>query len=160
LCQQNDFLFEDLTAEEHLTLICRLRCITDEKEIEEQITERVSDVCLELEHLKKRVKHLSPGARRKLSIAMSLIGEGKLLILDEPTANLDLRSRENIWKMIKNLAKKGDISILVSTQHIEEADFMGTRVCVLKNGKMVECDTPENLKRHFGTGFKVKMLAN
>ena len=91
---------------------------------------------------------------------MSLIGEGKLLILDEPTANLDLRSRENIWKMIKKLAKKGDISILVSTQHIEEADYMGTRVCVLKNGKMVECDTPENLKRHFGTGFKVKMLAN
>ena len=94
-------------------------------------------MCLQNEQIAKRVKNLSPGARRKLSIAMSLIGEGKLLILDEPTSNLDLRSREKIWKMIKNLSIKGDISILISTQHIEEADCIGTRVCILKDGKML-----------------------
>ncbi len=110
--------------------------------------------------MKKRVKFLSPGARRKLSIAMTLIGDGKLLILDEPTSNLDLRSRENIWKLIKKLAQKGDLSILISTQHIEEADYIGSRVCILKHGRILHCDTPENLKRLFGTGFKVKMLAN
>jgi ABC-2 type transport system ATP-binding protein len=70
----------------------------------------------------KRVQIFSPGARRKLSIAMSLIGDGKLLILDEPTSNLDLRSREVIWNLIKNLGRKKDLSILISTQHIEEAD--------------------------------------
>ncbi len=91
---------------------------------------------------------------------MSLIGEGKILILDEPTSNLDLRSRENIWKLIKKLAQKGDLSILISTQHIEEADYIGSRVCILKDGRIGHCDTPENLKRFFGTGFKVKMLAN
>jgi ABC-2 type transport system ATP-binding protein len=65
--------------------------------------------------MSKRVKELSPGIRRKLSIAMSLIGEGKLLILDEPTANLDLNSRQKVWKMLKGLASKGEISILIST---------------------------------------------
>lgn len=97
LCQQNDFLFEEMTGEEHLKLICKLRGITDAETIEDQIDERSHDVSLDSQHMKKRVKFLSPGARRKLSIAMSLIGEGKLLILDEPTSNLDLRSREKIW---------------------------------------------------------------
>ncbi len=91
---------------------------------------------------------------------MSLIGDGKLLILDEPTSNLDLRSREKIWNLIKKLVRNRDLSILISTQHIEEADYIGTRVCILKNGKMHQCDSPENLKRMFGTGFKVKMIAD
>ena len=160
LCQQNDFLFEELTGEEHLKLICKLRGISEKEAIEDEIKERSQDVNLDQSHMKKRVQILSPGARRKLSIAMSLIGDGKLLILDEPTSNLDLRSREIIWKLIKKLGGKKDLSILISTQHIEEADYIGSRVCILKDGKMLQCDTPENLKRLFGTGFRVKMLAD
>jgi ABC-type multidrug transport system ATPase subunit len=54
--------------------------------------------------ISKQVKYLSPGARRKLSIAMALIGDAKFIILDEPTSNLDLRSREKIWMLIKKIA--------------------------------------------------------
>jgi ABC-type multidrug transport system ATPase subunit len=89
---------------------------------------------------------------------MTLIGDAKFIILDEPTSNLDLRSREKIWKLIKQISRNSDRAILISTQHIEEADYIGNRICILKNGEVAKCDTPENLKRQFGTGFKMKMV--
>ena len=93
---------------------------------------------------------------------MALIGDAKFIILDEPTSNLDLRSREKIWYLIKKIVstKGTERAILISTQHIEEADYIGTRVCILKDGIKVHCDTPENLKRCFGSGFKIKMKTN
>jgi ABC-2 type transport system ATP-binding protein len=63
----------------------------------------------------KYAKFLSPGSRRKLSLSMALIGEAKLIILDEPTANLDLDSREKIWALIKSIVKDNSLSILIST---------------------------------------------
>ena len=108
------------------------------------------------------MKYLSPGARRKLSVSMALIGEAKFIILDEPTSNLDLKSREKIWKLIKQIASDSlyERAILISTQHIEEADYMGDRVCILKDGVKVHCDTPENIKRCYGNGFKIKMVSD
>jgi ATP-binding cassette subfamily A (ABC1) protein 3 len=103
LCQQNDFLFEELTAREHLELICKLRGITLPDSIKKNVEERSIEVNLETD-IDKQVRYLSPGARRKLSIAMALIGEAKFIILDEPTSNLDLRSREKIWYLIKKIA--------------------------------------------------------
>lgn len=91
---------------------------------------------------------------------MALIGDAKFIILDEPTSNLDLRSREKIWILIKKIAKSSERAILISTQHIEEADYIGNRICIIKDGVMAKCDTPENLKRQFGTGFKIKMVSD
>ena len=93
---------------------------------------------------------------------MSLIGEAKLIIMDEPTSNLDLRSREKIWRLLSRLVHNNDSngnsrSILISTQYIEEAEKIGTRVCIIKDGLKIKCDTPENIKRNMGTGFKIKM---
>jgi ABC-type multidrug transport system ATPase subunit len=67
---------------------------------------------------------------------MALIGDAKFIILDEPTSNLDLRSREKIWLLIKKIAssKNSKRCILISTQHIEEADSIGNRVCIIKDG--------------------------
>ena len=73
---------------------------------------------------------------------MALVGEAKLIILDEPTANLDLDSREKIWALIKSIVKDNSLSILISTQHIEEANFIGDKVCILKDGIVAACDTP------------------
>ena len=93
---------------------------------------------------------------------MALIGNAKFIILDEPTSNLDLKSREKIWHLIKKISKVENTqrSILISTQHIEEADYMGDRVCILKNGIKMRCDTPENIKRCYGSGFKIKMISD
>ena len=102
LCQQNDFLFEELTAREHLQLICKLRGIIEKEAMETTVNEKAQEVDVVIE-LDKQVRFLSPGAKRKLSIAMALIGDAKFIILDEPTSNLDLRSREKIWSLIKRI---------------------------------------------------------
>jgi ABC-type multidrug transport system ATPase subunit len=103
LCQQDDFLFDELTASEHLELVCRLRGIQGKESIAEVIAEKAREVDVETE-INKKVKFISPGAKRKLSIAMALIGDAKFIILDEPTSNLDLKSREKIWLLIKKIA--------------------------------------------------------
>jgi ABC-type multidrug transport system ATPase subunit len=119
LCQQNDFLFEELTVHEHLELICKLRGITERDEIEEEIKTKAGEVSLNSD-LYSQVKFISPGTCRKVSIAMSLIGDAKLIIMDEPTSNLDLRSREKIWRLLSRLVHTNDStgnyrSILLST---------------------------------------------
>ena len=75
---------------------------------------------------------------------MALIGKPRLLIFDEPTANLDLKSREKIWALIKSLIKNKDenLSILVSTQHIEEAEKVSSRILLIKDGTAIPPDTP------------------
>ena len=93
---------------------------------------------------------------------MALIGDAKFIILDEPTSNLDLRSREKIWFLIKKIvsSKDQERAILISTQHIEEADYIGSRVCIIRDGMKLNCDTPENIKRCYGSGFKMKMVSD
>ena len=88
-----------------------------------------------------------------MSLAMSLVGDSKLLILDEPTSGLDTDSRQQIWEVIKEIRKTK--SIILSTQHIEEADVLGDRVCVLSRGKKIVHDTAENIKRRFGVGYNL-----
>ncbi len=76
---------------------------------------------------------------------MTLIGEAKLLIFDEPTANLDPLSRDIVWDALLNLKK--NYSILICTQNIEEAEILGDKVCILQDGSMLAFDTPENIKK-------------
>jgi ATP-binding cassette subfamily A (ABC1) protein 3 len=113
LCQQDDFLFDELTANEHLELVCRLRGIKD-SDISQVVLEKAREVDVETE-IHKKVKFISPGAKRKLSIAMALIGDAKFIILDEPTSNLDLKSREKIWLLIRKIAQDKERCILIST---------------------------------------------
>ncbi len=104
-------MFEDLTIDEHIELACALRGITKN----EEINYYANKVQFTSSEKFKLVKFLSPGTQRKLSLAIALIGEAKFIILDEPTANLDLESREKIWTLIKSIGKDPGLSILIST---------------------------------------------
>ena len=84
---------------------------------------------------------------------MALIGQTQTIILDEPTSGLDVESRRQVWNLIKEIKKER--SILMSTQHIEEADFLSDRVCIMSHGKLVALDTPQNIKRRFGVGYNI-----
>lgn len=100
-------------------MICKLRGIVIRKDIEEEINKKIEEVALTQE-MHSQVKFLSQGMCRKLSIAMSLIGDAKIIIMDEPTSNLDLRSREKIWRLLSRLVmssddRKVDRAILIST---------------------------------------------
>jgi ABC-type multidrug transport system ATPase subunit len=94
-------------------------------------------------HLQVQIKTLSQGYKRKLSVLLALIGSPRLLILDEPTSNLDLNSREKVWGTLRQLVQNQElkISILVSTQHIEEAERLSSRIFIIQNGEKAVCDT-------------------
>jgi ABC-2 type transport system ATP-binding protein len=95
---------------------------------------------------KKLVATYSGGMRRRLDLAMSLIGEPRILFLDEPTAGLDPRSRRTMWQMIRDLAA-GGVTIFLTTQYLEEADQLADRIAVLDQGQLVAEGTAEQLKR-------------
>jgi ABC-2 type transport system ATP-binding protein len=105
---------------------------------------------LKLVELDQRADNLlrtySGGMRRRLEIARGLIHYPRVLFLDEPTIGLDPQTREHIWAYIKKLSKEEDISIILTTHYMDEADLLCDRIGIIDFGKIVALDTPENLK--------------
>lgn len=93
---------------------------------------------------RRRAGKLSGGFQRRLSIAMALIGEPKILFLDEPTLGLDVLARSELWDLIRAL--KGKITIVLTTHYMEEAEALSDRVGIMKDGKLLACDTVAAIK--------------
>jgi len=153
LCQQHDVLYDLVSIEEHLLMTMRVRSgvvdiANERKQIKDILTR-----CQLTEHKDKLVKQCSGGMKRKLSLGMALIGETRTIILDEPTSGLDVESREQMWDLIRTL--KESRSIIMSTQHIEEADQLADRVCIMSHGRIINLDTPDEIKRKFGVGYNI-----
>jgi len=153
LCQQFDVLYDDISIEAHLEMAYRIR--TDQPVLAEEVEEirRILQLVMLTEHKHKMVKECSGGMKRKLSLGLALIGATRTIILDEPTSGLDVESRRQVWNLIKKI--KEDRSIIMSTQHIEEADFLSDRVCIMSHGKIIALDTPQNIKKRFGVGYNI-----
>ena len=96
----------------------------------------------------KRAGKLSGGWQRRLSIAMALICEPKILFLDEPTLGLDIIARSELWDMIRSL--KGKMTIVLTTHYMEEAEALSDRIGVMKKGRLLFCGTSEEIKRQTG----------
>jgi ABC-2 type transport system ATP-binding protein len=94
----------------------------------------------------------SGGMRRRLDLAMTLIGDPHIIFLDEPTTGLDPRSRHTMWQIIRDLAA-GGVTIFLTTQYLEEADQLANRIAVLDNGRIVAEGTPDELKRLIPGGY-------
>jgi ABC-2 type transport system ATP-binding protein len=99
-----------------------------------------------IEAAKKPASTYSGGMRRRLDLAMTLVGNSRIIFLDEPTTGLDPRGRRDMWQFIRELAADG-VSIFLTTQYLEEADQLADRIAVLDNGKLVAEGTPDELKR-------------
>lgn len=95
--------------------------------------------------------NLSGGSKRKLSVAIALIGNSRLVVLDEPTAGMDLSARRRLWNMLKKY--KQDRIIILTTHYMDEADILGDRIGIMNEGELVCLGTPLNLKNRFGTGY-------
>ena len=93
----------------------------------------------------------SGGMRRRLDLAMTLVGDPRIIFLDEPTTGLDPRSRHTMWQIIRDLVASG-VTILLTTQYLEEADQLANRIAVLDQGKLVAEGTPDELKRRIPGG--------
>ena len=92
------------------------------------------------------VRTFSGGMRRRLEIARGLVHSPKILFLDEPTTGLDPVSRTNVWEMIRNLRERSDLTILLTTHYMDEADKLCDRIAIVDHGKLAALDTPTKLK--------------
>ena len=107
----------------------------------------------------EKVGNFSRGMKRRLTIAAALIHEPRILFLDEPTTGLDVQSTKLIRTLLKELNENG-VSIFLTTHYIEEADFLCDRVAVIKNGRIIKVDTPEQLKQNISTDHIIEVVFN
>ena len=133
-----------LTGEENLALMGRLHHLraTERRARTTELLERFDLV----EAAHQTPATYSGGMKRRLDLAMTLMGRPRLIFLDEPTTGLDPRSRQTMWQIIRELVREG-VTILLTTQYLEEADHLADRMAVLDHGRIVAEGTPAELKR-------------
>ena len=135
-----------LSVRENLELICGIHGFTKEKR-NEKIGELTRLLGLD-SVISRRAGKLSGGWQRRLSIAMALISEPKILFLDEPTLGLDVIARSDLWDIIRAL--KGRVTIILTTHYMEEAEALSDRIGIMKDGRLLACDTPSGIKAMAG----------
>ena len=134
----------DLSAVENMSIFAKLYGIPREKR-NRTIKQLLKEVDLE-QWADKPVKMFSGGMRRRLEIARGLVHEPKLFFLDEPTTGLDPVSRVAVWEMLARLKRERDLTILVTTHYMDEADKLCDRIAIVDHGKLVALDSPLKLK--------------
>ena len=133
----------NLTVKENLELICGIHGFSREK-TEAKIKELSKQFNLG-DVLKRKAGKLSGGFQRRVSIAMALISEPKILFLDEPTLGLDVIARHDLWEVIRSL--KGKITIILTTHYMEEAEALSDRIGIMKSGSLLAIGTVDELNR-------------
>ncbi len=133
-----------LTGRENLMLIAKLRGVSNPAKIADNLLARfsLSDAA------NRRVDKYSGGMKRRIDIAMSLIGSPAVIFLDEPTTGLDPEARIEVWNTVKELADSGT-TILLTTQYLEEAEQLADRIAILHGGKIITTGTLSELKEMF-----------
>jgi len=133
---------EILTGRENLVLVVRLRRLEHPAKIADDLLARFSLT----DAGARKVSTYSGGMRRRLDIAMSLIGDPPVIFLDEPTTGLDPQARNEVWAAVKELAA-GGTTVLLTTQNLDEAEALADRVAILRGGRVIVDGTPAELKR-------------
>lgn len=141
-------LDNQLTAYDNMYIHGRLYGLSGE-ELREKIMRLLEFVNLK-EYAWKKVVYFSGGMKRRLEIARSLLHEPEILILDEPTIGLDPQSRAKIWDYIRELRKLHNMTILLTTHYMDEAEELAHRVAIMDHGKIIALDTPDGLKNMLG----------
>ncbi len=137
----------NLSVKENLELICGIYSFTREK-----TKKRIEELCGQFSLdsvLKRKAGKLSGGWQRRVSIAMALISEPKILFLDDPTLGLDVIARHELWDVIRSL--KGKATVILTTHYMEEAEALSDRIGIMKDGKLLAVGTAEELKQKAGT---------
>src|SRR5512138_3015560 len=135
---------EILTGRENLILIAKLRHLKNPRPVANDLLNRFGLT----EAADRRVATYSGGMRRRLDIAMSLVGKPQLIFLDEPTTGLDPEARLEVWKMVKELANNGT-TVFLTTQYLDEAEQLAGRIAILHEGKIIANGTLADLKKLF-----------
>lgn len=135
---------EILTGRENLQMIAKLRHLKNPNSIADELINRFGMS----EAADRRVSTYSGGMKRRIDVAMSLVGNPKIIFLDEPTTGLDPEARLEVWKIVKELTNSGT-TVFLTTQYLEEAEQLADKIAILHGGKIIALDTLEGLKKLF-----------
>ena len=152
LCTQEDLFFGELTVEEHLQYMSEIK---GKKANKEEINKLIKDIELE-EKKNEYAKNLSGGQKRKLCIALALIGNSKLVLLDEPTSGMDVIAKKQLWKFLEGYKK--DKIIILTTHSLDEAEYLGDRIGIMNEGRFICSGTSSYLKNNYPCGFNINIL--
>ena len=133
---------EILSGRENLVMVAKLRHLKDTGQVAEELLVRFNLT----DAASRKVATYSGGMRRRLDIAMSLIGQPKVIFLDEPTTGLDPEGRLEVWQVVKELATRG-ATVLLTTQHLDEAEQLADRIAILHQGRIIANGTLAELKQ-------------
>ena len=147
-------LFDLLTPREHLDIFYDFKG-GDLSRKQQEIDSLIEDVGLTIDQ-RKQAKTLSGGNKRKLSVSIALCGGSKLVLLDEPTAGMDLGARRNLWDMLKSYKK--DRIIILTTHYMDEADVLGDRIGIMCKGTLQCLGSSLFLKNRFGLGYRITFV--
>uniref|UniRef100_A0A8C6NK84 ATP binding cassette subfamily A member 3 n=1 Tax=Nothobranchius furzeri TaxID=105023 RepID=A0A8C6NK84_NOTFU len=154
LCPQHDVLFDNLTVREHLLFYAQLKGYPKEKISDE--VDRILHILNLEDKQKARSKTLSGGMKRKLSIGIALIGDSKVVMLDEPTSGMDPSARRATWDLLQG--EKLSRTILLTTHFMDEADLLGDRIAIMAGGELQCCGSPLFLKNKYGAGYHMVIV--
>ncbi|XP_031329080.1 ATP-binding cassette sub-family A member 3-like isoform X1 [Photinus pyralis] len=156
LCPQHNLHFSNLTVMQHLIFFGMLKGLSMENAAKEaQILLTRMGIAPKKDTL---ASSMSGGMKRKLSLAIALIGNSRVVILDEPTSGLDPESRREIWDMLLSL--RGSRTILITTHFMEEADVLGDRIAIMDHGRLMCYGTSMFLKKEFGAGYHLSLISD
>lgn len=142
---QDPTLDDELTARENLDIHGCLYHM--QRDLRKKRIEDVLDLVDLKEKADKQIKTFSGGMKRRLEIARGMMHIPKILFLDEPTLGLDPQTRRTVWEHIEKLNKEQNLTIILTTHYLEEADYLCDRIGIIDHGKIVALDTPSNLKK-------------
>lgn len=156
ICPQFDILWDDLTPLDHLYFYARLKGV--ERSQENSAVNGIIQQLKMSEYKNRLAKHLSGGEKRRLSIAISLIGFPTVVFLDEPTTGLDPEVRRSIWNTI-NEAREGK-TIVLTTHSMEEAEALCQKIAIMAKGSLRCISNQTRLKELYGSGYKLYTNSN
>ncbi|QHN07910.1 ATP-binding cassette domain-containing protein [Methanothermobacter sp. THM-2] len=145
---QSRALDDILTGREHLEMHAALYGVP--RDIRERRIDEVLELIALGDKADEYVKTYSGGMKRRLEIGRGLIHHPRVLFLDEPTLGLDPQTRESIWRYIERLNREEDVTVLLTTHYMEEADKLCDEVAIMSRGEIIKADSPSNLKRELG----------
>lgn len=156
ICPQFDIQWDSLTPYEHVVFYSRLKGVSSSNE-KSHVMSLLSKVGLDDCANSKYACQLSGGMRRRLSVAMALAGNPKIVFFDEPTSGLDPISKRQLWDIVSS--SKENRSMILTTHSMEEADILCDRISILSSGKLKCLGTPLHLKNKFGFGYRLYVCA-
>jgi ABC-2 type transport system ATP-binding protein len=154
VCPQELALYEDLSAFDNMVFFGRMAGVNG-KEARDQAMKNLELMGLQ-DRAKGKVAKFSGGMKRRINLAIALMGNPELLFLDEPTVGIDPQSRYNIFENILSLQKRG-LTVLYTTHYMEEADRLCNRIAIMDGGQIIALDTSYNLKSQIGLPDKVTL---